>query len=184
MTAYHDYLTTQYTEYRCGGNTRFTAFPTFSGQSTATRAPITQGLNTGSASGENGNDNLEEGDGVPVDDVDDANGQEGSGDDSGSDDGGRAATVGGVVGGLGVLAILILGIAGLLLRHRRLTRHDIQSFDAAGQREMKFAGPRGNLQSQIATHWYGRRLHASADWLRKGSNACSMKDSQEINEAP
>ena len=181
MTAYHDYITTQYTEYRCGGNVRFTAFPTFSGQSTATQARTSQGSITAFASGEEDNDNLEGEDGAQVDD---AAGEEGSGDDSGSKDDGKAATVGGIVGGLGVFAFLVLGITALFLRHRRLNRLGIESFGAAGQREMKFSGSKSNLHSQIATHWYGRRLHAGHDRSRNGSHECSMKDSREINEAP
>ena len=181
MTAYHDYITTQYTEFRCGGNVRFTAFPTFSGQSTATRARTSQGSTTAFVLGEEENGSPEGDDGAQVDDAAD---EEGSGDDSGSDDGGRAATVGGVVGGLGVFAFLILGITALLLRHRRLKHPETRNSDAAGQRGMNFAGSKSNLHGQIATHWYGRRLHAGHDRFRSGSNACSMKDSREINEAP
>ena len=187
MTAYHDYITTQFTEYRCGGNVRFTAFPTFSGQSTATLARTSQSSSIIIVPGDNSDADAENPDGGLGAEVASVDGAGSSKDDPESDDSGKAAIVGGVVGGLGVVAFLILGLITLLLRHRRLKSHHMLEAPTTGQRELKMNDSNNSLHNQIAMHWHGRRINRGADRSRGYSGSSGraiLKNSQEINEAP
>ena len=192
MTAYHDYITTQFTEYRCGGNTRFTAFPTFSGQSTATLARTSQSSPVIIVPGDEDeaiSEDFEGAEAASPDNADSVEDAEDAEDERESDDSAQATLVGGVVGGLSVFAFLVLGLIALLLRHRRLKARQMFGDPAAGQRGMKFDGSDASLHNQIATHWHGRRVHMrSSDRSRNGSESSNkfpmMKDSREISEAP
>ena len=200
MTAYHDFVTTQFTEYRCGGNVRFTAFPTFSGQSTATRARTSQSSSIIIVPGDDDSDSLEEeggGGGGGGAEMASTNGVEEGEDEPEIDDGNKdepeinndnkGAIVGGVVGGLSVLAFLILGLIALLLRHRRLKSLQMLEDPAAGQRGLKSDVSGSSRHNQVAMHWHGRRIYKGFDRSRGGSESSHkaiLKDSQEISEAP